>query len=140
MDPITLAIVTAIITGLVTGVATGTTTGVAKASEQAIVDGYNSLKKLIIDKFGAQSKAVQALSDLEIDPKSEGRKIVLKEELTKVKATDDGELIKAAETLLARLNALPDSRTIIKQLAIGDNNVQIAGDSNKVNFKPPKST
>lgn len=138
MDPISLAIITAIVSGLVTGVATGATTGVAKASEQAIVDGYNALKQLICDKFGIKSRAAQAISDLENDPTSEGRKAVLKEELAKVKASEDAEVIRAAEALLVHLKTHPSSQTTVKQLAIGNGNVQVAGDRNKVNYNTPQ--
>jgi len=138
MDPISLAIVTAIVTGLVTGVATGATTGVSKASEQVIVDGYNALKQLISDKFGIKSRAAQAIGDLEDDPTSEGRKAVLKEELAKVKASEDPELVRVAEALLAHLEAHPSNQTTLKQQAMGNGNVQVAGDRNTVNYNTSK--
>jgi len=73
MDPITTAILAAISARAITGV--------TKAIEQLLVDAYNKLKELLGKKFGSKSKVVKAVKDLEVNPKSEARKAVMKEEV-----------------------------------------------------------
>jgi HetE-like protein len=130
MDPITTAIVAAL--------AAGAASGMTKAGEQAISDAYGKLKELLGKKFGAKSKVVKAVQELEANPKSEARQEVVKEEVTSVKADQDQELLQLAQSLLKSLKALPGGTQII-QTAIGDQNIQIAGDSNTVNVGAPKS-
>ncbi len=123
MDPITAAIVAA----LAAGVVSGTT----KVGEQVISDAYNQLKELLKKKFGAKSKVIAAVKELEANPKSAARKEVLKEEVTAVKADQDKDLVKLAQSLLKNINALTGGSQII-QTAIGDQNIQITGSSNTV--------
>jgi hypothetical protein len=130
MDPITTAIVAAITAGV--------TSGATKVAEQAISDAYSKLKEVLGKKFGAKSKVVKAVKELEANPKSAARKEVVKEEVTAVKADQDQELLKIAQSLLKNIKALPGGTQII-QTAIGDQNVQIAGAGNVVNMKTPKT-
>lgn len=127
MDPITLAILAAIAGGAVSGVTGQITAG-----------AYIKLKELLGKKFGADSKVVHAMKELETNPKSEARKAVVKEEVVAVKADQDVELLKAAQELLKMIKDLPDGAQII-QTAIGDQNVQVAGDRNTVNMNIPKT-
>jgi len=129
MDPITTAILAAISAGAISGV--------TKAGEHIIVDAYGKLKELLGKKFGAKSKVVKAVKDLEANPKSEARKAVMKEEVVAAKADQDKDLLQAAQALLKSVKALPGGTQII-QTAIGDQNIQIAGDSNVVNVNTPK--
>ena len=87
MDPIATAIIVAISAGAISGV--------SKVADQAIVDAYGKLKELLGKKFGAKSKIVKAVEDLEANPKSEARKAVMKEEVTTAKADQDKELLQA---------------------------------------------
>ena len=121
MDPITAAIVAAI------------SAGVTKVGEQIISDAYNILKDLLGKKFGAKSKVVKAVKELEANPKSAARKEVVREEVAAVKADQDQELLQIAQSLLKSLKALPGGTQII-QTATGDQNIQIAGDSNTLNM------
>jgi hypothetical protein len=124
LDPITTAIVAA----LAAGVASGAT----KAGEQVVTDAYSKLKELLGKKFGVKSKVVKAVKELEANPKSAARKEVVKEEVAAAKADQDADLLEAAQRLLKVIKATPGGKQII-QLAVGDQNIQISGDSNTVN-------
>ena len=130
MDPITAAIIAALTTGAVSGV--------TKVAEQTISDAYGKLKELLGKKFGAKSKVVKAVKDLEANPKSEARKAVVKEEVTAAKADKDADLLKAAQTLLKTIKAKPGGEQIV-QMAMRDQNIQIAGDGNVVTVNAPKT-
>jgi len=130
MDPITTAILAAISAGAISGV--------TKVGEQVLIDAYGKLKEMVKTKFGPGSKLVAALNELEANPKSAARKEVLKEEVAASKADQDNELLQAAQTLIKSIKALPGGTQII-QTAIGDQNIQIAGDGNIVNVSTPNS-
>jgi hypothetical protein len=130
MDPITTAIVAAI--------AAGALSGVKKAGEQVLVDAYVKLKDLLKTKFGAKSKVIKAVVDLESTPKSIARQGVVAEEVLLAKADKDADLLKLAQQLLKAIKAQPGGEQII-QTAIGDQNIQVAGDGNTVNMNPPKT-
>jgi hypothetical protein len=78
------------------------------------------------------------VKDLEANPKSEARKALIKEEVASAKADQDKDLLQAAQALLKSVKALPGGTQII-QTAMGDQNIQIAGDGNVVNVNTPKS-
>jgi hypothetical protein len=130
MDPITTAILAALVAGAVSGA--------TKVGEQVIADAYGKLKELLKKKFGPKSKVVKAVKELEADPKSAARKEVVKEEVAAAKADQDKELLQAAQALIKSVKALPGGTQII-QTAIGDQNIQIAGDGNTVNVNTPKA-
>jgi len=130
MDPITTAIVAAL--------AAGVLSGVKKVGERVIVDTYGKLKDLLKTKFGARSKVVKAVKELEANPKSAARKDVVKEEMAAAKADKDAELLKLAQQVMKAIKAQPGGEQII-QTAIGDQNIQIAGDGNIVNVNPSKT-
>ena len=130
MDPITTAILAAL--------AAGAVSGATKVGEQVVSDAYAKLKELLGKKFGAKSKVVKAVKDLEANPKSAARKEVVKEEVAAAKADQDKELLQAAQALIKSVKALPGGIQII-QTAIGDQNIQIAGDGNTVNVNTPKA-
>jgi len=130
MDPITAAILAAL--------AAGAVSGATKVGEQVVSDAYAKLKELLGKKFGAKSKVVKAVKDLEANPKSAARKEVVKEEVAAAKADQDKELLQAAQALIKSVKALPGGIQII-QTAIGDQNIQIAGDGNTVNVNTPKA-
>ena len=106
--------------------------------EQVISDAYGKLKDLLGKKFGSKSKVVKAVKDLEANPKSEARKAVVKEEVATAKADQDADLLKVAQALLKAIKAKPGGAQII-QMAMGDQNIQVAGDGNVVNVNTPKS-
>jgi hypothetical protein len=86
MDPITI---------IVTALALGAAAGLKPVVEQAIKDGYDALKALIQHKYANVNLAM-----LEDDPKSEARRDVVKEDLTKAQAGQDRELLTKAKELL----------------------------------------
>jgi hypothetical protein len=98
MDPVTIAI----IAGIATGVATGVSTSATDTSTKLIVDAYGNFKAIIQKKFGSVAKAAEKL---ESNPDSEGDKLVLQEEIRKVKADQDQELLIAAKKLMDLINA-----------------------------------
>lgn len=107
MDPISLAIVSAL----------------ANLSERAIQDAYNAVKGIIVRKFGSGSDLSKAVDNVEQKPDSIGRQEMLKEEIIAAKANQDPELLKAAETLIAKIKELPGGQTIITQTVSGDKNI-----------------
>lgn len=101
MEPMTM-ILTAIIAG-----ATAATTQVAS---QTIQDVYASFKDLIIRKWGGKADIENAVHQVEGDPKSKGRQLMLQEELEKAATADpsaaqDQELLAKAKDLLKLLAA-----------------------------------
>ena len=123
MDPITAALVAALLAGAASGL--------TEAARLAITDGYAGLKALLQRKFGAP-QVEQAVIALEAQPKSEGRKLTLHEELASAKADQDPELVQAAQDLLAKIQSSPSGAQIV-QTVIGDHNIQITGSGNSVN-------
>ena len=124
MDPITTAIGAAIGAGAVSGA--------TKLGELVVSDTYSKLKETLGKKFGSKSNVVKAVEELEANPKSTARKEVVEEEVAAAKADQDQELLQLAQSLLKSVKALPGGTQII-QTAIGDQNIQVAGDGNTVN-------
>jgi hypothetical protein len=77
------------------------------------------------------------VKELEANPKSEARKAVVKEEVSAAKADLDADLLKAAQALLKAIKAKPGGEQIV-QMAMGDQNIQIARNSNSVNVNSSK--
>jgi hypothetical protein len=91
MDPITTAIVAAL-----PALAANMVSGVVK-------DAYAGLKSLITRKFGASSAVAKSVEDLEANPKSQGRAMVLSEHVEEAKATSDAEIMAAVSKLVEAL-------------------------------------
>ena len=108
MDPITL-----IITALGAGIAAGS----KDTASAAVKDAYNGLKTLIQRKFSGKPTAEMAL--LQHEQKPEVWKAPLEEELKQTGATQDKEIIEAAQKLMQLVQP--------QQAAMGKYNVQIAG-------------
>src|SRR6266498_5549819 len=115
MDPITIAIVAAISAGALS----------MNSKVEDIASAYVQLKELLVKKFGAKSKIIKAVNELESKPKSAARTAVVKEEIGAAKADQDFDLLQAAQALLKSIKALHGGTQII-QTAIGDQNIQIA--------------
>ena len=99
MDVITTAIVTAL----------------AALTKDAINDSYNALKSALKEKFGSDSKIFKSVEELENQPDSKGRQIVLQEEIENAKANDDATITQLAEALLHQLQEQPKGQQIIQQ-------------------------
>ena len=93
MDPITAAILAALSAGL------------TEVSKTAIMDAYTQIKALLASKFGGTSDVVHAVEQVEAKPDSAGRRAMLQEEITAVKADQDPDLLRTAQTLLHLLQA-----------------------------------
>jgi hypothetical protein len=91
MDPITTAIVAAL-----PALATDMVSGVVK-------DAYAGLKSLIARRFGSTSAVAKSVEDLEANPKSHGRAMVLSDHVEEAKATSDAEIMAAVSKLVAAL-------------------------------------
>jgi hypothetical protein len=104
MDPITTAIVAAL-PALATDMVSG-----------AVKDTYAGLKSLITRKFGATSAVAKSVEDLEANPKSQGRAMVLSEQVGEAKATSDIDIMAAVSKLVEAL---------AKDKAAGTSSVQI---------------
>ena len=96
MDPITI-----IVSALVAGAAAGVTS----VAEEGVKDAYNELKALIQRKFGDKGDVGPAVEQVDKKPDSPGRQQVLKEELAAADAGQDADVLKAAQDLLALLQA-----------------------------------
>jgi uncharacterized membrane protein YfhO len=112
MDPITSAIVL--------GVAGNLATDALKAA-------YTSLKDALAKKYGEDSDLVEAVNKLESNPESKGRKGVVQEEVEKVQADKDPELVKLAQALLKKLEEQPSGKTNIQQDVSHSQNVAMSG-------------
>lgn len=92
MDLITTALVSALATGLVSGV--------TKIGESLIGDAYQALKTAISKKFGKKNKVVQAVKELESDPRSVRAQEALSRSMREAGADRDRELLQLAEHLI----------------------------------------
>jgi hypothetical protein len=91
MDPITTAIVAAL-PALAAGLVSS-----------SVKDAYAGLKSLIARKFGSTSAVAKSVEDLETDPNSHGRAMVLSEQVKKSNASSDGEVLAAVSKLVEAL-------------------------------------
>jgi hypothetical protein len=130
MDPVTTAILAALSAGAIGGV--------TEMSKTAITDTYQKLKGLLVNKFGAKSKVVTAVDDLEEEHDSKGRQLTLQEQIAKVKADQDQELVQAAQRLLREVQSQPGGEQHIQSI-VGSYNAQVYGSgSASVNVTHPK--
>lgn len=132
MDPITMAIVAAAGAGMLKGV--------GAASERVVGDTYAALKKLLTQKFGAESDVIKAAEAVEARPDSAGRKTTLEEEVVAVKADQDPALRAAAQAVLDEIKAQPGGEAHIQQ-AIGSYIAQAdRGGTASVRVNDPRQT
>jgi hypothetical protein len=85
---------------IVTALVAGAVAATKDVATQAVKDGYEGLKTLIVRKFGEKADVVNALENVEKKPDSEARKAVLKEELETAGASQDAEVVQKAQALL----------------------------------------
>jgi hypothetical protein len=91
MDPMTTAMV-----GALTALADD-------LAPPALRDAYAGVKSIIARKFGSASALAKSVDDLEANPKSKGRAIVLSEHLAELKVTSDAEITAAVGKLVETL-------------------------------------
>src|ERR1035441_2510258 len=97
MDPITAAIIAAL--------AAGAASGATDLAKKAVGDAYDGLKGLIQRKFGGTSEVAKAMEGLQANPTSEGKKLVLDEEVKAAKVSSDPDVASAADRKSTRLNS-----------------------------------
>jgi hypothetical protein len=88
MDPITTAIVASV----------GDRYGVL-----CVKDANAGLKSLISHKFGSTSAVAKSMADLEADPNSQARAMVLSEQVKKPNASSDADVLAAVNKLVEAL-------------------------------------
>lgn len=96
-------------------------------SSDTVKAAYKGLKDLLHRKVGAESKLAKAVEELEQEPDSQGRKMLLQEAAAKAGADKDEEIIKAAQALLEAVKAQPGGekavRDIIHQQVTGSGHI-----------------
>jgi hypothetical protein len=120
MDPITATIVAAL----------------GKLAEPAIKDAYEKLKEVLKRKFAAK-KVLPAIEELETTPQSEGRRQVLAEELTAIRAEDDSEVAAAVQLLQQKLGFQGNVQNV-QQTVTGNENIFSGTGNVKVHKGSPK--
>jgi hypothetical protein len=96
MDPITL---------IVTALATGAAAAAKDVGGDAVKTAFNGLKNFIAQRFGGKPDVVEAVTKVEQNPESNGRKESLKEELQAVGADKDQELLAKVQEFVKLLEA-----------------------------------
>lgn len=89
---------------------------------EGVKHAYTELKELLQGKFGEKSALVEAVRQLEQNPKSAARKAVVAEELVKVGADKDEEVLTAAKQLQELLKGVPPQVSVTQQVT-GDSNI-----------------
>jgi hypothetical protein len=95
MDPVTL-----VLTALVSGLTSGLTDSAKETVKNLFLRLSNQLKK----KVKTSPEASKALEEVIRKPESEGRQLVLKEELEILEVEKDHELISLARSLMEQLD------------------------------------
>lgn len=103
-----------------------------------VEDAYEKLKATLRQKFGGDSDVVKSVEQLEAKADSEGRRLMLKEELETSGAERDPKVRAAAQELLDRLEAQPGGEQHV-QYAIGSFISQAdRGSTAQVNVEVPR--
>jgi hypothetical protein len=85
------------LTAIVTALALGAAAGLKETAEQIFKDSYAALKALVKRKF---PQASPSLDQLEQAPDSKARRAVVEEDLAKLGAASDTEVLQQAKALL----------------------------------------
>ena len=108
-----------------------------KLSETVVRDAYEGLKTLLLNKCGSASSVAEALDDLEREPRSAGRRVLLREKLDNVHADQDDQLLNAAREVLEKLRSLPEGHELVQQInqtVSGDRNIVAGAGNITVNY------
>lgn len=98
------------ITAITTALALGAAAGLKETAEQIFKDGYATLKTLVKRKFPPASPS---LDQLEQAPESKARRAVVEEDLAKVGAANDVEVLQQAKALLDLEKQAPAMAAVI---------------------------
>lgn len=108
MDPITMAVAVAL----------------GKLGEKVISDAYTAFKAALQYKCGVNSDLLNAVDELEKKPDSNARIEVLKEEVKLANAEQDPDLVNAANSLIAKVDEISDTKTSsVTQNVTGERNI-----------------
>ncbi len=88
---------------LMTAITTGVTTVGKETATQAIKDSYQELKTLIIQRYGSQAKVEKAIQQVEEEPESHGKHLVLEEQLVKAGTMQDTKVQQLVKDMLVLL-------------------------------------
>ncbi|GAB4194617.1 MAG: hypothetical protein OHK0022_10840 [Roseiflexaceae bacterium] len=130
MDPVSSAIIAALAAGVVGGV--------SDVGKKVLVEAYDALKVAIQHRLGVDSDVSKAINALEQKPDSNGRKVMLKEEVEASQLGEDDEVLKLADSLLKQVQAQPGGSGFVQQ-ATGNNIAQAShGSTANVNVNRDK--
>jgi Tfp pilus assembly protein PilN len=127
MDPVTLAIINGIMCGAAGGLVTVAVPAVIKATSE--------FKALLLRKFGKDSALLKSVQELEQNPDSKVRKLVVAEEVEKSKAHQDEELLAAAGKLLELLEESAVGRQTIAKYQVDAQGAQVGVIGDNANVK-----
>jgi uncharacterized protein (DUF885 family) len=85
---------------IVAALSSGGTFVLKEAATEAVKDAYNALKVWIQNRYPTAHVSVE---QLEKQPASEARQAVVAEDLERAEASKDAELVKLAQTVVARI-------------------------------------
>lgn len=101
-----------VITTLLTAFVIGAAGGAAKTGEQAILDAYTALKHIITKSYSTATDLLESIVGLEKKPASQARRDAVMEELQAVGASDNEQLVKAAEAVISAAENSPIVQSI----------------------------
>jgi hypothetical protein len=113
IDPITASVVAAL---------------TAKGAEEIIKKGYDKFKTFLKSKFGGNHPLVEAVGKLEQKPDSQGRQMMLSEEIVEAGADQDRDVLAAADELKSVVAKNVSVEVGSGAAAVGDDNI-VLGES-----------
>jgi hypothetical protein len=91
---------------IIAAISAGAVAETTDTAKSAIGEAYQGLKSLIKKKFGHANNADRAIDNLQAQPDSDAWKQILTGQLKVVNSSSDPELVSAAQSLLALIEAL----------------------------------
>jgi formylglycine-generating enzyme required for sulfatase activity/energy-coupling factor transporter ATP-binding protein EcfA2 len=125
---------TVISTAIIAAISAGVTGGIKAVGKKAILDSYEALKKAIKSKLGKQSSSAKAIEELEGNPNSKGRQLVLAENIEAEKDGVDHEIERIALKLIEELDETQAGRKALAKYQVDAKGSQtvVIGDHAKV--------
>ena len=119
VDPITSAILAAVSAGI---------------TQPVISEAYNTLKALIVSKYGKKNDISDAIEKYENRTDSEARKRAIEEDVQYLKAFEDSDLIKIANKLIEKVKESPGGDKILSKfnITIENSQVGVIGDNTTI--------
>jgi hypothetical protein len=101
---------------------------ISETGKELVKDAYKNLKNALQQKFGKDSRILEAVKKLEEDPESPGWKESVQKELGKVEAQKDTELKQLTEMLLKAIEETTEGQKAIKKYRIKAEKIGVVGD------------